>query len=200
MKIGAENRKAVITLGVLLAILIPVFLYQFRGFFGGAKASAAPSVPASSAQAQPRPGAIVPTQDGSDPRLRLDILSDSRKVKYETGGRNIFTMEAAKIEAPIANPRVQNTEAYGPPAPPTPTPIPPPPPIPIKYYGFANRSADARKVFLQQQGAEQIFVAGQGEIVARRYRVVQISPNSVTMEDVLTGNRQPIPLSPDRPR
>jgi hypothetical protein len=200
VKIGAENRKALITLGVLLAILIPVLLYQFRGFFGGANASAAPSVPAPAAQAQSRPGAIVPAQDGSDPRLRLDILNDSRKVKYEAGGRNIFTMEAAKIEATIVNPRVQNTEAYGPPAPPTPTPIPPPPPIPIKYYGFANKSTDARKVFLQQQGAEQIFVVGQGEIVARRYRVIQISQNSVTMEDVLTGNRQPIPLSPDRPR
>jgi hypothetical protein len=192
VKIGTENRKAVITLAVLMAVLIPVGLYQFRGLFWGSNASAAPSVPAPSAQSKPAKG--LPAQDGSDPALRLDILNESRKVKYEAGGRNIFTMQAA-IDPVIGNVRAQNTQPFGPPPPPTPTPIPPPPPIPITYYGYANKTSEPRKVFLQQQGAEQIFVAGQGDIVARRYRVVQIAQNSVTMEDVLTGNRQAIPLT-----
>jgi hypothetical protein len=201
VKIGTENKKELITLAVLLAILIPVALYEFN-VFGASRASAAPSRSAPAAPAAPsKPAGSLRSQDSSDPRLRLDILSDSRKVKYEVGGRNIFTMEAVKIEPTIVSPKAQNNQPFGPPPPPTPTPTPPPPPIPIKYYGYANKSGDPRKVFLQQQGAEQIFVAGQGDIVARRYRVVQVTPNAVTMEDVLTSNRQTIPLTPgERPK
>jgi hypothetical protein len=40
-----------------------------------------------------------------------------------------------------------------------------------------------------------VFIAGEGEIVDRRYRVLRISPNSVEMEDVLNNNRQNIPLT-----
>lgn len=190
MKIGTENRKQVIAAVVLLAIAIPLALYTFRGFFAGSNASAAPSVPALASKT--RQGSGLPTQDSSDPRLRLDTLEASRKVKLETGGRNIFTMEAAI--PPIEN-TVRTREPFGPPAPPTPTPTPPPPPIPIKYYGFASKPGETKKVFLQQQGAEEVFVVRQGDIVARRYRLVQISSNSVTMEDVLTSNRQSIPLT-----
>jgi hypothetical protein len=195
VKIGTENRKSVITLAVLMAVLIPVLLYQFKGFFWGSNASAAPSVRPPAAQT--RPGGALPTPDGSAPGLRIDVLIRSRRVAYEAGGRNIFTMEAARVEPLIGNVRAVNAAPMGPPPPPTPTPVPPPPPIPIKYYGYA---AEPRKVFLQQQGVEQIFVAAQGDIVGRRYRVVQITRNSVTMEDVVTGNRQPIPLTPEKPR
>jgi hypothetical protein len=199
VKIGAENRKATITLAVLMVLLIGVLLYEFKGSLWGGSASAAPSAPTVPAQA--RPGSTLLVHDASDPRLRLDILDESRKIRYEAGGRNIFTMEAVKIEPTIVNPRVASTQPMGPPPLPTPTPPPPPPPIPIKYYGYANKSAEPRKVFLQQQGVEQIFVAGQGDIVARRYRVIQITQNSVTMEDVITGNRQPVPLTAgERPR
>lgn len=187
MKIGTENRKKVIAMVVLLAVALPLFLYNFKDVFWGSNASAAPSVHAPASQ--PKPGGALLAQDVSDPRLRLDILEASRKVKYEVGGRNIFTME---VEIPKVDTPVRPRPPIGPPAP---TPTPPPPPIPIKYYGFASKPGEPKKVFLQQQGAEEIFVAGQGDIVARRYRVVQITPNSVTMEDVLTSNRQPIPLT-----
>jgi hypothetical protein len=47
---------------------------------------------------------------------------------------------------------------------------------------------------LQENGGE-LFVASLGDIVARRYRVVQIQANSVIMEDVITGNRQSVQLT-----
>ncbi len=189
MKIGTENRKQVIAMVVLLAIAIPLVLYNFKDTFWGSNASAAPSAPPSATKS--RPGGGLPTVDTSDPRLRTDILEASRKVKYEAGGRNIFTMEAEiqKVEGSV------RTQPYGPPAPPPPTPPPTPPPIPIKYYGFASRPGETKKVFLQQTGGEEVWVARQGDIVGRRYRLVQISSNSVTMEDVLTSNRQQIPLT-----
>ncbi len=193
MKIGTENKKELITMVVLLAILIPLGLYTTKGIFWGTNASAAPSAPTPATR--PKPGSLLPAQDGSDPRLRTDILDWSRKVKHEEGGRNIFTMEAA-IPQLEGNPRQpQKTRDYNVPFW-TPTPTPTPPPIPIKYYGFASKPGEPRKVFLQQQGVDQIYVAAQGEIVARRYRVVRIAQNSVTMEDVLTSNQQNIPLTP----
>jgi hypothetical protein len=190
VKIGTQNRKQVIAAVALLAVAIPLVLYNFKDMLWGANASAAPSVPALASKTRPSGG--LPTQDSSDPRLRLDTLEASRRVKLETGGRNIFTMEEAKIETPLGN--VRQKADIGPPYVP-PTPPPTPPPIPIKYYGFANKPGESKKVFLQQQGAEEVFVARQGDIVAKRYRLVQISANSVTMEDVFTNNRQSIPLT-----
>jgi hypothetical protein len=191
VKIGTENRKQVIALAVLVAIAIPLLLYNFKDTLWGSNASAAPSVPTLASTT--RPGGGLPTQDSSDPRLRLDILEASRKVKYEAGGRNIFTMEAAipAVEGPGVRQQGKDyTVTFW-----TPTPTPTPLPIPIKYYGFASKPGETKKVFLQQTGVEEVFVVRQGDIVARRYRLVQISSNSVTMEDVLTANRQQIPLT-----
>ncbi len=63
----------------------------------------------------------------------------------------------------------------------------------LKFFGFTNEPGEPRKVFLSQ--GEDVFIAGEGEIVDRRYRVLRIGPNSVEMEDVLYNNRQSIPLT-----
>ncbi len=63
----------------------------------------------------------------------------------------------------------------------------------FKFFGFANEPGETKKVFLSQ--GEDIFIAGEGEIVDRRYRVLRISPNAVEMEDVINSNRQSIPLT-----
>ena len=184
MKIGAENKKKVIWMVALLAIAFAIGVYNFRDLFGGSGAAAPTSISSSS---QKKPAAL---QDPSrDPRLRLDILAASRNVRYEPG-RDIFHMQAVKIEPPIASARPPRPPD-GPPAPPTPTPFPP---IPLKYYGFASKPGEPRRVFLAASD-QRVFVVGQGEIVDRRYRLIQIQPNSVIMEDVLTNNRQPIPLT-----
>ena len=41
---------------------------------------------------------------------------------------------------------------------------------------------------------EDIFIAAEGDIVDRRYRVLRISPTTVDVEDVLNNNRQSLPL------
>ncbi len=189
MKIGAENKNKVIAMAVLLAIALAVGIYNLRSAFAGSSASPPPLSPAASAMAKKTaaPGSM---QDAShDPRLRLDILEASRRVKYEPG-RDIFRMQAVAVPTPIAPPRPT------PQGPPTPTPVPTPPPIPLKYYGFASKPGEPKKVFLMDESGVRVFVVGQGEIVDRRYRLVQIQANSVVMEDVLTSHRQPIQLSP----
>lgn len=173
----------------LLAIAIPLVVYNFSGVFG--TSAAAPSAPAAAAgpaaPAQKKPGNVQAPVNTLDPTLHTDLLDASRRVKYEAGGRNIFRMEEPPIPEPIAPPRPANTP------PPTPTPTPPPPPIPLKFYGFASKANEPKRIFLEEGGA--VFIARQGDIVDRRYKVVQIQNTSVVIEDVLTANRQTIPLT-----
>ena len=56
-----------------------------------------------------------------------------------------------------------------------------------------NKPGEAKKVFLSE--GEDVFIASEGDIVNRRYKVVRISPNSVEIEDVLYKHSQSIPLT-----
>ena len=79
------------------------------------------------------------------------------------------------------------------PGPQLPPPPPPPPPINLKFFGFASKPGEPKKIFLSQ--GDDIFIAGEGEIVDRRYKVLRITPTAVEIEDVLNSNRQMIPLT-----
>ena len=190
MKIGAENKKALRWMIALLAVAVLVIIYDFAG---SGSSSAAPPPPAGSASvstAAQKKNAQVAEDNSLDPRFRSDILAASQSKNYEAG-RNIFQMEEIKVEQPKY--QVRQQAEMGPPAPPTPTPPPPPPPIPLKFYGFANKANEPKRVFLAD--ADEVFVAKQGDIVERKYKVVQINNASVIIEDMLYNNRQPIPLT-----
>lgn len=187
MNIGAENKKQLYWMVGLLAIAIPLAIYEFSGMGTSAAAPPAPSSTAGNSAAQKKGGQVLAANNLLDPTLHTSVLDASRRVKYEAGGRNIFRMEEPPIPKVIATVKATATPI------PTPTPVPPPPPIPLKFYGFASKSNEPKKVFLAE--GPSIFVAHQGEIVDRRYKVVQIQNNSVTIEDLLTNNRQPIPLT-----
>lgn len=188
MKIGAANKNQMIAAGALLAILVAVVIYDLAG---SGTSSAAP--PATSTNiARGKPGSKQIAQNDTDPTLHRLQLEESRKVKYEPG-RNIFEMQAAPVPTTIANVRQQPT----PPPVYTPPPTPPPPPIPLKFYGFANKPGEVKRIFLAEGDPQNsvVFIAKQGDIVDRRYRVVQIAANSVQIEDVLYNNKQTIPLT-----
>lgn len=120
-----------------------------------------------------------------DPVLRLDLLARVQKVKYEGTERNIF-------------------QFYTPPPPPPPKPVvdpvknpggpaPPPPVIPLKFYGFASKPGESvKKAFLSD--GEDIFIAVEGDVVKKRYKVLQIGVNTIEMEDQQTKSKQKLPL------
>ena len=123
-----------------------------------------------------------------DPALKEDLLTRLRAVKYEGTERNIFQFftPAAPIPKPVAP--VIKPEGPQPPPPP-----PPAPPIPLKFYGFASAPGETpRKAFLND--GEEIFIAVEGEVVKRRYRVLKISANSIEMEDLQTNSKQRLAL------
>jgi hypothetical protein len=63
----------------------------------------------------------------------------------------------------------------------------------LKFFGFASKPGETKKVFLSQ--GEDVFIAAEGDIIDRRYKILRITPLSVEVEDVLTNNRQSIPLT-----
>ena len=204
MKVGAESRGKLIAGVSLAAVALIVVTGSFSGWFGMSSTAAAPSPSASTATANdpvPVPARTTPGRRSAakkasaerslDPSLRLDLLKSSEETKYEGNGRNIF---AAFVEIPkvVQNPvKSQPTQVVqqGPPPP------PPPAPIPLTFYGFATPSGGAKRIFLVAHDSEDVFIAKEGDIVDRRYKVVRISPNAVEILDVLSNNRQSIPLT-----
>ena len=174
MKIGSENS---VKTGVAIA-LIAVALFMLARWFMGSNGAPAPTNQARTTRQPSKVNAL-------DPTLRTDLLKDSEQSKYETKGRNIFVAQAEiprTIEDPIKKP--EPIVPQGP---------PPPPPIDIKFFGFANNPGQPKRVFLSK--GEDIWVAKEGDVVNRRYRILKINPNSVDVEDVLSTNRQSIPLT-----
>ena len=69
---------------------------------------------------------------------------------------------------------------------------PPPPPIPLKFYGFAQPSGQAERIFLQM--GDDNFVVSQGDIIAHRYQIENIGKVSIRVRDLQTQSVQELPL------
>jgi hypothetical protein len=176
--------------------------YQFMSLSGGPGPQAAANPPsanvatptlarpsrAGSTRRNNAPGQKAAAGPSLDPTLKLTLLASSENTKYTGNGRNIFRAAQEEIPKPIASPVKQpaQTQAVAP------SP-PPPPPINLKFFGFASKAGEAKRIFLSK--GEDVFIAGEGDIVDRRYKVLQIGPTSVTIQDVLTNNTQQIPLT-----
>ena len=192
MNLGAENRTKVITLAVLGAIAVLILAYEY---WPSSPTEAPTAVHTSSTPAKPTmrrsaSGKMVPVGEPRlDPTLDLKLLGQSEEIKYAGNGRNIFVAgSVAVIEKPKRNGTEKEQQvAYVPP------PVTGPPPITLKFFGFANRPGETKKVFLSQ--GEDVFIAAEGDIVDRRYRVLKISPAAVEVEDVLNNNRQSLLLT-----
>ena len=191
MKLGTENRKELIVLGVvgaLALVMVARMLWPSAPETSQAVAPATDGRPAITATRRTASGKIVKvTEPRLDPTLELDVLRQSEDTKYAGNGRNIFVMGSVPIPVPKRSGATdleiaqQRAQAYV------------LPPITLKFFGFANEPGEPKKIFLSHN--DDIFIAGEGDIVDRRYRVLHISTASVEVEDVLTNNRQMLPLT-----
>ena len=138
-----------------------------------------------------------------DPTLQTDLLAKVRAVEFEGIERNLFRFGQRKklVASPSAEEIKQSQErlkklqaqkaktikkkrgARKPTA----------PPIDWKYYGFANSRRDTRKRAFLLDG-EEIFVATEGDVFKKRYRIVRIGINSIVIEDMQFKEEQKLPL------
>jgi hypothetical protein len=195
VKLGTENKAK--TIIALALVGLAVFLLV-RAFRGEQDAPPAPRPVASGPQSSSGSGAASRASGGNpqarkrppallaqtlDPTLRFDLLKASEDVTYKGTGRDIFRSQP---EPPIPTPLPPDKQPNA-----VQTP-PPPPPIELKFYGFASRKDGYKRIFLLK--GEDVFIAKEGDIVDRRYKIVHIGQNSVDVEDVLTNNHQTLPL------
>ncbi len=154
-----------------------------------------------------------------DPNLRLDLLTKVRSVEVGTASRNLFAYGAAPPPQPppgVGNvgpihPKPQGpggpgTEANAGGGPPQP---PPPPPITLKYYGYtAQRSSGHKRAFFSEGNCAadapptsqcDIFVAAEGDLILKRYKVIRISASSAEVEDTQFNHKQPLPITQESP-
>jgi hypothetical protein len=187
--LGTESRGKTVGAAALGVLTLIVLVYEFVPMFSGSSANPiAASQPVVTTASPSRPGArhgATLGKKGSapaslDPTLQLQLLAASEQTKYEGSGRNIFVSQAdvaiPKVIATVS-PDQQPEKPWSPPA------VPAAPPIPLKFFGFASQPGEPKKIFLSK--GEDVFIAGEGEIVDRRYKVLRISPTSVEVQDLV---------------
>ena len=186
MKLGADNPKKVIITAALTVFALVLFIYMVFSGSGLGTASAPPTANQLGITGK------AAVDNRFDPSLRTDLLSASEGPIYAGVGRNIFTSDlappskppCAPLGAPSRGLRWCDKVIVLPP--------PMPPEIPLKFFGFASKSGEPKRVFFSQ--GEDVFIAQEGDIIDRRYKIVHINPASVEVKDVLGDNTQLIAL------
>jgi hypothetical protein len=218
MKVGTEDKKKLILACVLGVVALISAVYLYGVLFGG------PSTPPPTVVVAPRPASASATTKSTtttsstkntapvpvigaaaqklgstsgqlDPTLHMEAMLRTEALEYSGSGRNIFS--AAAYEPPPP-PKIENAafKARTTTAPPPPVNQAPqvagPPPINMKFFGTATSANGTRRAFLIH--GDDVILAGVGDVVERRYRIVSISANSILVEDIPNSNKQTLPL------
>jgi hypothetical protein len=144
-----------------------------------------------------------------DPTLELELLAKLRSVPMEGGSRSVFEfaqpppppppkVDPIKMGKPAV---VAGAKGGGSSSSPSATAdkdgkapgATAATPIPLKFYGYADspRNGPKRAFFLD---GDDIFVAGENELIRNRYKIVRIGVNSAVVEDTTTKKEQTLPL------
>lgn len=118
-----------------------------------------------------------------DPVVRLDLLKELQGRPLPQLTRNPFEFEALRSAAPPANAG----------APAAPAAESPPPPVPLKSLGYTEKAGGEREALISDD--EQIYVVREGEVVAKKYRVLKITPTLVEIEDESSHRKVQLPYN-----
>ena len=191
-----QDRQKLSVLIILVGVLALTLILGYR--MNRPVVTAAVQVP----DAKPSANPPAPT----DARIRLDLIEKSENSSEEIGRKNVFQYRQTPAPpsasrspsspfVPLpAQPGVNETAAPRLPA--TIVAPPGPPPIPFKYQGYALDSSPGGQItaFLTDD-ASRHYNVGIGEVLMGRYRITQISANSVEVEDSEYSRRQSLPLA-----
>jgi hypothetical protein len=212
LQVGAESKPKLFAAIGLGAVVLLIAIVQLPKFFGSsspapapvtaapastppasaptsASANASSAAGAANAAAYPHEAVRLPSSSALDPTLHPELMAQAEETTYSGNGRNIFSPNSA-APTPVNIEKPKNFRPGPPPPPPGP---PPPPAIDLKFYGYSSIQGGNRQIFLLH--GDDIFLAHEGDVVDRRYRVVSIRPFSVEVEDIPYHNTQSLPLS-----
>lgn len=218
----AKDKKTIVVASIFGVLLLVFVVFAYNSFFGGSPNPAAtapppasaPVVTRSSARSEETEAASIPagnarrsdgiapgvaakrmasTSSSLDPTLDESAMLRTESLVYSGSGRNIFSAVSAPVmEIPKNVPKARPGVVL-PVMPVMPAGPPPPPPINLKYFGTAVRTNGRRQAFLLQ--GEDVYLASEGDIVARKYRIVSISAGSIQVEDLVYKDTQTLPLT-----
>lgn len=218
----AKDKKQVIVVSIFGVLLLLFVVFAYNAFFGGSTNPAAVTPPApvsepvaTKAGGSTRSGSssssgrnanlgmgaaagiaatkMASTSSSLDPTLDESAMLRTEDLVYSGTGRNIFSatytppvLIPTHVPPPRPNAAQQAALQTGPPPP------PPPPPINLKFFGTALRANGQRQAFLLN--GEDVYLAGAGDIVARKYKLISIGATSILVEDLQNENMQTLPL------
>jgi len=217
----ARDKKQIVVISIFGVLLLVFVVYAYNSFFGGspnpaatAPAVSAPVVTRSSESSAEPESTVIPagnaragqsgaapgvaakrmasTSSSLDPTLDESAMLRTEGLVYSGMGRNIFSaVSAPPMVIPTNVPKARPGVTL-PVMPPMPVGPPPPPPINLKYFGTAVRVNGRRQALLLQ--GEDVYLASEGDIVARKYRIVTIGTSNIQVEDLVNKDTQTLPL------
>jgi hypothetical protein len=191
-----QDRQKLSVLVVLLGVLALTLILGY--VMNRPAVTAAVQVP----ETKPSTNPPAPT----DARIRLDLIEKPDNSSEEIGRKNVFQYRQTPVPAAPGSrgnfpgnpsqPSAPSTNVPPPISPPAVIAPPGPPPIPFKYQGYATEDVPGGQMtaFLTDETAHHYNVSV-GEVLMGRYRVTQISANTVEVEDIDNNRRQRIPLA-----
>lgn len=210
MKLGAEDKKKLQLLSIVGAGALIAVYFLYGELFGGPSTpppapavvltrTVAPATAAGRTVAAP-PGVAVngtAAKVGSagtalDPTLHMEAMQRTESLVYSGSGRNIFASPTAPAPVLVEAKFPARPQGPGGVPPAIYTGPPPPPAIDLKFFGTVSSANGTTKAFLLN--GDNVFLAIPGDVVERRYRVVSIAANSITVEDLPNRNQQTLPL------
>jgi hypothetical protein len=200
IRLGTEDKKKRLIATILVSLALTLIAHTVWQLASGPSSAPPPTATEATAPVPANTSNRVSGETGTpaqhiesatslDPTLHPEVMAMAENTVYTGTSRNIFSKDSlppvqeTAIEKPLAPARTGPVVPSGP---------PPPLPIDLKFYGFAKQQNGRKLVFLMH--GEDIFIAGPGDIVDGRYKVIQVNDNSVVVEDLAYANQQTLPL------
>lgn len=140
---------------------------------------------------------------------KLKQASGAKKPSGAPTAADDALLQLGLFKSIEASPLVQisrNPFDFGPVAPPVKTgsgsasleaaAAPPPPPIPLKAFGFSVDGQGRRQAYLAN--ANEVFVVTKGALVSKRFKVLDITPAMVEVEDAASHQKAELPIPQPR--
>ena len=174
-----SRKVEMIILGVLMVGLLGAVYYYYG-----------PSTEA------PKPVAVsdrFTPLDVDNPALRTDILKRFLTLQYNGVHRSIFS---ASLPPPPAPPPSKTPVVVAPAVPPGPPPLT----VDAKYFGYvSDMGGSHRKAFFATPNNEDIYIAGEGDTLMGRFRIVRLTATTADVEEVSSGRRTTLTLEEPGP-